>query len=278
MWRRLSMVIALLLTLPSVVLAAHKKGHKPKSKQKKAVQVIRAGELPQPTAHTLRKGDGQLFIGTSSRWGVGRHTQFNTHFARWLLGPNAGVKYAFVEDKTQAVAVELSAKMDWVLFTQKTRLMPLYTWGGKRGNRFNAGLGWDYRRINYGRFQQTADSLTQRLVDMGLVEVEFVLGVVHRHGVPFYVGYDWTLDKKNVFQFWWENDLIAPAQGGPFEFQLGASWNHSWKQFRLASGLTVNHNQISDNQEAVASVVSSVTNRRLPSTLPLPYVRMWWMF
>ena len=270
------LAMALALLLPGLATAKGKKGHKGKQghkkHHKKAEHAIFAGEMPQPNAHTLRKGQGQIDLFTRSHWGLTNDLQLDVTMGRFLvIGPNAGLEYAFLQNKKQAVSMSVYGQTNWRRYSQRATLMPMYTWGGHRSSRVSTGLGlevakWDWSRVPQERMQKFGVA--------GRTEVD------RTFGVPIHIGYDFVRTNRSVFQFWGSTDVAAPARDDPFKFQAGASWNHGWRTFRMSLGLTVNYNALADVQEVFDTLEDtfSAFDRDLPRFVPLPYARFWWRF
>ncbi len=261
--------LALALGFPGAAFAKKKNN---KAGKKKAENAIFAGEMPQANAHTLRKGQGQIDLFTRSHWGLTNDLQLDVTMGRFLfIGPNAGLEYAFLQDKKQAVSLTAYGQSNWRRYSQYATLMTMYTYGGHRSNRATVGLGVDVRRFDWDRFpDDRADQLN----------VAGNTGMDRTVGVPVHLGYDLVKDNKNVYQFWVNSDLAAPVRDDPFKVQAGASWNHGWDTFRMSLGLTLNYNALADLQEALDSVAEVIpsADRQLPRFVPLPYVRLWWRF
>lgn len=254
--------------------SSHRPSHKPSHKggKRQAKEAIYAGEMPQPNAHTLRKGQGQIDLLTRSHWGLTNDLQLDVTMARFLLvGPNAGLEYAFLQNKKQAVSLQAYGQTNWRRYSQRATLLPMYTWGGHRSNRLNTGLGVELRKWDWSRVPQ------DRIRSLGFSGRDDTVRTI---GVPFHLGYDYVLGNRNVFQFWGSTDLAAPGQDQPFRFQLGSSWNHGWHTLRLSLGLTVNYNALADMQEVFDALEDTIPafDRDLPRFLVLPYARLWWRF
>ncbi len=267
---RLVLAAAAAFTLPGIVLAKGKNAAK--RRKKKIEQAIYAGEMPEGNAHTLRKGQGQIDLFTRSHWGLTNDLQLDVTIGRFLvIGPNIGLEYAFLQNKKQAFSLQARGQTNWMRFSQRATLMPMYTWGGHRSDRVTAGLGvefakWDWSRIPQDRAQQFGVA--------GRSDVDQTVGA------PLHIGYDLVQNNKNVFQFWGETDVAAPARDDPFRFQVGTNWTHGWETFRMSLGLTVNYNALADAQEIFDTLEETIPafDRKLPAFLPLPYVRLWWRF
>lgn len=267
--------MALALSMPALTHAKGKKGSKSKhgaqKTHKKAEHAIYAGEMPEPNAHTLRKGQGQIDLFTRSHWGLTNDLQLDVTMGRFLvIGPNAGLEYAFLQNKKQAVSMSVYGQTNWRRYSQRATVMPMYTWGGHRSNRLSTGLGLEVTKFDWSRVPQ------DRLNRIGLSRTD----VVRRFGVPLHIGYDLVRSNKSIFQFWGSTNVAAPALDDPFKFRLGANWTHGWRTFRMSLGVTANYNALADVQEVFDTLSGTFQtfDRDLPRFVPLPYARFWWRF
>lgn len=207
------------------------------------------------TAHTLRAGTNQLYLGTQYYRGITEELQVGTSALGWISGANVSAEYAIMQSDENALSVSGEAAYYWS-GGYLVGLKPTFTLGGQKTNRFNASLGINYSKIV--------------IEGLGNGESLEIGGL----SVPLHLSYDLVPNEKTTFRFRFESD-IKSAISDTFVFKGGAAWNHGWDRYRLALGVDMTNWGLAELQD-VAELLGVGEN--LPSVYPIPYIRMWWRF
>lgn len=204
---------------------------------------LASGEL-EGTAQVLEEGQSQISLGTTYSRGVTEDLQLGTSIIGWLAGANVFGELQVLEQDSSALSVSGSVYYLW-RGAAGVSVVPTYTLGAAGEDRVNLSAGVSY-------------------VSSGGI------------GVPVNVSYDLVTSPQTTFRFRGQTDLGAAVAGSP-GFLVGANWNHGWDHYRLALGLDVTRGGVDATTEEAAALVNLDTSD-LPPILPLPYIRMWWVW
>ena len=274
-----SLPVIALLSVPSVALAQD------------STDTIASGEF-DGTAHTLRKGEHQIHLNSTYKYGIVDGFQVGTNVGTWfLLAPelsdddteepgvmlagaaNVQLEGTVWDNENMALSVGSSANVFYKWENPyAVYLNVLYTLGAETSNRFNVGLSYGYRNDSF-------DFDDSGAIDEWEVETFSEL--------PIELSYDWVLKDGSTVRGLFHTDPLAfgrlTGRNGDRNagwFTVYGGWHKGWEYYRLALGMMLTSRGISNVQEITDFMANypKAPQFDTPNVMPLPYVRMWWTF
>ncbi len=264
---------------------------------------LASGELDS-TAHTLRKGEHQIFLNTSYKYGIIDGFQVGTNVATWLLpapviNPDAAIDQSAEkisgwqlagaaninaegtvwDNENMALSVGTNAQFfykfgnPYVVYLTTT-----YTYGSATSNRLNVGLSYGYRSDSF-------DWNSSGEVDDWEVQTYSEL--------PIELSYDWQISDTQMVRGLFRTDPLSFGRSTAIATQTGAetdeqagwftlygAWYRSWAVYRLSLGLMITSRGTADARVITELLegYEGAPSYDPPKVQPLPYVRMWWTF
>jgi hypothetical protein len=271
---------------------------------------LEASEM-QESAHTVGKGNLQLHPGLfQSSYGLSDKTDLRTHIAAQYFGFNAQLKYAVMQNETQALSLEPTVYSEWPWAPLG---FPSYSAGARlrysteMGNgRLNVGVGaiYDVQKVSFiihqGDFQADQGIELTTEYSASLFHSPRVWGHEAEHPdedtwifsgvrVPVVVGYEIPTSDTSTWNIVVRAHPLNIVNEGSWYAQFNPSWNHEANdRFRYALGFNLvypgNPLPVADDELAaeIAKAEGDDHMRAWMDKLPqmpvafLPHVAFWW--
>lgn len=245
------------------------KGGKKGAKAKREKEAkIAAGEF-RNSARNLKKGTFLLHpLLMPSSYSVSDKVMVLAPILGQISGPQAAVRYSFLNQKKQDVAIEPWLASNWQFSSLTAGANLRYTMEVGKGNRLNLGAGAGFSTTLSEVEDVAGDGTDIDTDDLGDVDTSGLTST------SIEVGYDLVQDDRTTWRFTGQTDPYQAAQGAA-SATVAANWNHSFgKDFRLSLGLAayVGTFPLADELAQLGIDLPDLL------VLPLPTVELWWKF